>query len=175
MAGEKKLFLYRLRGYGTCYARQHAVLGGTAAAVFLGSACQCRAVSYDLRNGRKRLLRDRETPLSTPLPDAELPRGIRLYRPLFHRFRRRPSFVQNTLSVHGLAYDDHPVHWPLLHSATPACLPDPARTGSCTGCTWPGYTMHLQPAGGAGKLTSIRSRRAMTKCMCTIRPEPWGR
>ena len=77
--------------------------------IFWDQRVNARAVSYDLRNGRKRLLRDRENALyPTPLPDGRVASVGYDYTGRYSiDFGGGRSFeVPDTLSVHGLAYDD---------------------------------------------------------------------
>lgn len=123
--------------------------------IFWDQRVNARAVSYDLRNGRKRLLRDRENALyPTPLPDGRVASVGYDYTGRYSiDFGGGRSFaVPDTLSVHGLAYDDltGTLAFITLGDAGMVDLPDRhLQRADCTDYA-AGLYEYLQPAGRGG-------------------------
>ncbi len=126
--------------------------------VFWDQRINVRAVKYDLRDGRKRLLRDRGNALyPTPLPDGRVASVGYDYRGRYTiDFGGGHSFeVPDTLSVHGLAYDAQTgtlAFIALGDAGMSICQMDTCR-GQITPITRPSYTSIYNLRGGAGKLT----------------------
>lgn len=123
--------------------------------IFWDQRVNARAVSYDLRNGRKRLLRDRENALyPTPLPDGRVASVGYDYTGRYSiDFGGGRSFaVPDTLSVHGLAYDDLTgtlAFITLGDAGMSICRIDTLQRADCTDYA-AGLYEYLQPAGRGG-------------------------
>ena len=157
-AGEKKLFYTGWVGTAPVLRDSTLYWSEYRSSIFWDQRVNARAVSYDLRNGRKRLLRDRENALyPTPLPDGRVASVGYDYTGRYSiDFGGGRSFeVPDTLSVHGLAYDD------LTGTMAFITLGDAGmsicRIDTCSGriapITQPGYTSIYNLRAGAGKLT----------------------
>lgn len=126
--------------------------------LFWDQRITARAVSYDLRSKKRRLLRDRQSALyPTPLPDGRVASvgydWDGTYSIDFGEGRSLP--IPDTLSVHGLAYDDQTgtlAFIALGDSGMSICRIDTC-SGKISSITRPGYTTIFNLRAGDGKLS----------------------